>query len=173
MTHTSVEGLIEGVSSNASSKEHLPRVLAILSIASMIWPLPVLRAQSQTGQPVIITFGQPNIWSLEQAHYLLARMRSQALKLQSKEFGPAISIQTRLTALAGRFEDSLGNRSRLQSGYGFQNDQARRKLTFKPGSPTHTSRATRRASGRTAHRQRSTRHPARRTRADERIENDD
>src|SRR5882724_6656792 len=36
------------------------------------------------GKPVIITFGQPNIWSLEQAHYLLARMHERSLDLASR-----------------------------------------------------------------------------------------
>ena len=42
------------------------QLLTILFIASMIGPFPVLRAQSPPGpgQPIIIKFGQPNIWSL-------------------------------------------------------------------------------------------------------------
>src|ERR1051326_930224 len=110
------------------------RVLAILFIASMIGPFPILRAQSgqsQTGQPVLITFGQPNIWSLEQAHYLLARMRSQALKLQSKEFGesdldPNEINSTRLDTL----KELLGIGVGFNQGIGFQNEQAKRELNF-------------------------------------------
>ncbi len=111
------------------------RVLAILFIASMIGPLPVLRAQQngqqQTGQPIIITFGQPNIWSLEQAHYLLARMRAQAEKLQSKAFGdgdldPNEVNSTRLDAL----KELLGIGVGFNQGTGFQNDQAKKELTF-------------------------------------------
>lgn len=41
-------------------------------------------AQSQ-GEPIEITFGQPNIWSLEQAHYLLAQMRERSLRIKPDE----------------------------------------------------------------------------------------
>ena len=43
-------------------------------------------AQIQT-RPIVITFGQPNIWSLEQAHYLLSRMHRQNLDLQTAPLG--------------------------------------------------------------------------------------
>lgn len=44
-----------------------------------------IQAQNQTtkGKPVNITFGQPNIWSLEQAHYLLAQMRERSLSIKA------------------------------------------------------------------------------------------
>src|SRR2546423_15388884 len=41
-------------------------------------------AKKKERKPVVISFGQPNIWSLEQAHYLLARMHRQNLDLQTK-----------------------------------------------------------------------------------------
>src|SRR2546426_1178231 len=43
-----------------------------------------VRANKKKRRPVVISFGQPNIWSLEQAHYLLARMQSENLDLLSK-----------------------------------------------------------------------------------------
>ena len=45
-----------------------------------VLPLPV---QAQ-GQPIVFSFGRPSIWSLEQAHYLLARMHAENLGLVSK-----------------------------------------------------------------------------------------
>lgn len=38
-------------------------------------------------KPIVISFGQPNIWSLEQAHYLLSRMHRQNLDLKTNELG--------------------------------------------------------------------------------------
>ena len=43
-------------------------------------------AYSQS-RPIVITFGQPNIWSLEQAHYLLNRMHRENLDLQTAPLG--------------------------------------------------------------------------------------
>ena len=45
---------------------------------------PAARAQERKRKPVVVSFGQPNIWSLEQAHYLLARMHMTNLDLQAK-----------------------------------------------------------------------------------------
>ena len=44
-------------------------------------------SQQPRPRPITITFGQPNIWSLEQAHYLLARMHRQNLDLQTAALG--------------------------------------------------------------------------------------
>jgi hypothetical protein len=51
-------------------------VSAVLLLGGFSFP-----AQGRQGRPVIISFGQPNIWSLEQAHYLLAPLRSRSLGL--------------------------------------------------------------------------------------------
>lgn len=47
----------------------------------------VIPTFSQQPRPVVISFGQPNIWSLEQAHYLLARMHRENLDLQTATLG--------------------------------------------------------------------------------------
>ena len=68
---------------------------------------PALHAWAQTTgvrRPIIISFGQPNIWSLEQAHYLLARMRDQSLDLKTRmpdtsDLDPNESNGTRLRSL--------------------------------------------------------------------------
>ena len=44
-----------------------------------------LTPQPARSEPVFINFGQPNIWSLEQAHYLLARMRARSLGLKTAD----------------------------------------------------------------------------------------
>jgi len=59
--------------------------LSILLTVSLNCGLLVPTASAQN--PVIVSVGQPNIWSLEQAHYLLARMRRQSLDLESKTPG--------------------------------------------------------------------------------------
>ncbi len=44
---------------------------------------PVAISQDKKRKPIVVSFGQPNIWSLEQAHYLLARMHMTNLELQA------------------------------------------------------------------------------------------
>lgn len=56
---------------------------ALLSLILLMSGQP-LAVQAQHRKPLTISFGQPNIWSLEQAHYLLARMRFQSLDLQAR-----------------------------------------------------------------------------------------
>ncbi len=51
----------------------------MLATGGLICPVPV-----EAQQPVNISFGQPNIWSLEQAHYLLAKMQAANLELKNK-----------------------------------------------------------------------------------------
>lgn len=53
----------------------------LLVVSGLVAPV---RAQEKPNKPVVISFGQPNIWSLEQAHYLLARMRDQSLDLATR-----------------------------------------------------------------------------------------
>src|SRR5437867_1817876 len=43
-----------------------------------------LFAQAQKGRPVIINADQPNVWTLEQAHYLLEQMHRRNLDLKAK-----------------------------------------------------------------------------------------
>lgn len=83
------------------------------------------------GKPVIISFGQPNIWSLEQAHYLLARLRAQGMGLQSKAFGaedldPNAVNGTRLQLLKTLLGVGVG----FNQAAGFQNEQATKEAAF-------------------------------------------
>ena len=43
-----------------------------------------LSVQAQKGRPVIINADQPNVWTLEQAHYLLEQMHRRNLDLKAK-----------------------------------------------------------------------------------------
>ncbi|MDX6500809.1 MAG: hypothetical protein QOG23_4069 [Blastocatellia bacterium] len=87
--------------------------------------------EAQNGKPIIISFGQPNIWSLEQAHYLLARLRSQSLTLQGRELvqselDPNEVNGTRLDILKTMLGVGVG----FSQAAGFQNQQATKEATF-------------------------------------------
>src|SRR6266446_6843173 len=43
-----------------------------------------LSVQAQKGRPIIINADQPNVWTLEQAHYLLEQMHRRNLDLKAK-----------------------------------------------------------------------------------------
>ena len=64
-------------------------VSLVVSIALLITGVvkPSYSQDKNKPRPITITFGQPNIWSLEQAHYLLARMHRQNLDLQTAALG--------------------------------------------------------------------------------------
>jgi len=68
-------------------RSKIQHFLSIVTAISIVLTGTVLPALSQQRKPVIISFGQPNIWSLEQAHYLLARMHRQNLDLQTAALG--------------------------------------------------------------------------------------
>ncbi|HEY0658621.1 MAG TPA: hypothetical protein VGD05_09105, partial [Pyrinomonadaceae bacterium] len=66
-------------------------------------------------QPIQITFGQPNIWSLEQAHYLLSQMRERSLGINAKALnnldpntaeGTRINLLRQLFELSGEYRQS-------------------------------------------------------------------
>ena len=117
--------------------------LACLMIASLLFPalFPYSAlAQDRKRKPVIVSFGQPNIWSLEQAHYLLARMHMTNLELQAKaltdgDLDPNATHASRITILKQLLE--IG--AQFDQGIGFQNqrivetarfnDNRRRNLT--------------------------------------------
>lgn len=62
-------------------KLHRSQIISSLLIFSLLLTGFVRPAFSRS-RPIVITFGQPNIWSLEQAHYLLNRLHRQNLDLQ-------------------------------------------------------------------------------------------
>lgn len=64
-------------------------------------------ARDHKGKPVVISFGQPNIWSLDQAHYLLSQLRERSLSLTAKdltELDPNETHGTRIDFMRQLFE---------------------------------------------------------------------
>lgn len=98
----------------------------ILLLSGLAFP-----ATAQEKKPVVITFGQPNIWSLEQAHYLLARMRFQSLDLESKklteaDLDPNLANGSRVETL----KSLLGIGVSFDQGVGLQNERFQRNIQF-------------------------------------------
>lgn len=93
-------------------------VLFSVFVTSLVQPPALARDR----KPVVISFGQPNIWSLEQAHYLLARMHMTNLSLQaatltSDKLDPNIRHGTRIQILQQLLE--IG--AKFDQGKAFQN----------------------------------------------------
>jgi predicted nucleic acid-binding Zn-ribbon protein len=103
----------------------------------------VIPVFSQQEKPVVISFGQPNIWSLEQAHYLLARMNRQNLDLQTAALGDLdpnaanasrIDILKTLIEAGVKFDDAARvNNQLLRSDKTF-NSQRRQDLLSRRSS---------------------------------------
>jgi archaellum component FlaC len=93
---------------------------------------------AQRPRPIVITFGQPNIWSLEQAHYLLARMHRQNLDLQTAPLGSLdpnaanasrIDILKTLLQAGVSFDQAVGlNNELLKQDKIFNSDRRRQLL---------------------------------------------
>jgi hypothetical protein len=92
---------------------------------------PAASAQRRKRKPVVVSFGQPNIWSLEQAHYLLARMHMTNLDLKARELGdndldPNAVNGTRINVLKQLIEAGVT----FNQGVGFENDLITRNAQF-------------------------------------------
>ncbi len=98
-------------------------------------------AQDRKRKPIVVSFGQPNIWSLEQAHYLLARMHMTNLELQAKALtdsdldpnathGTRIQILKQLLEISGAYDQTIGfQNQRLVESARFNDDRRRRLIT--------------------------------------------
>lgn len=85
-----------------------------LLCGSLLLPLRALgQTPNHKGKPVVITFGQPNIWSLDQAHYLLSQLRERSLNFTAKDLtdldpneanGTRIDFMRQLFELVGEFK---------------------------------------------------------------------
>ncbi|HEU4836086.1 MAG TPA: hypothetical protein VFS90_16780 [Pyrinomonadaceae bacterium] len=96
-------------------------------------------ANDRKRKPVVVSFGQPNIWSLEQAHYLLARMHMTNIELQAKTLtandldanathGTRIQLLRQLLGIDAQFDQGIGfQNQRLVDNARF-NDSRRRDL---------------------------------------------
>ena len=83
------------------------------------------------GAAVVVMVGQPNIWSLEQAHYLLAQIRERNLGLRNKsldesDLDPNAINATRLDAYRSLFEAGVS----FDQGLGLKNSLNRQNLEF-------------------------------------------
>lgn len=111
-------------------RARLSLLLAVtLVVGGQTSPLLAQNRVTAKGQkePVVINFGQPNIWSLEQAHYLLARLRDRSLDLKTRtpddeDLDPNAANGKRLRSLktffgAGvNFDQTAGLQNRLFQG---------------------------------------------------------
>jgi hypothetical protein len=119
----------------ASVKSSFISFLLITAILISSLPTPVFAQE----KPVVISIGQPNIWSLEQAHYLLARMHRQNLDLQTKSLGDldpnevnsqSISIVRQLISAGFKFDEAVRvNNELLKSDKTFNSGRRQELLT--------------------------------------------
>jgi hypothetical protein len=115
-------------------------VLLMFSMfSSGLLPLSTTAAQERRRKPIVVSFGQPNIWSLEQAHYLLARMHMLNLDLQAKTLtsteldpnathGTRIQILKQLLQIGAEFDQGAGFQNRRMVENAKFNDSRRREL---------------------------------------------
>ena len=80
---------------------------------------------------VVVMVGQPNVWSLDQAHYLLAQIRERNLGLRNKsldesDLDPNGINATRLDAYRSLFEAGVS----FDQGLGVKNSMNRENLEF-------------------------------------------
>src|ERR1044072_3023367 len=60
------------------------RITFFLFFLLVVGPLPMRSVQAQERRVIIVSAEQPNVWTLEQAHYLLAQMHRRNLDLKAK-----------------------------------------------------------------------------------------
>ncbi len=117
-------------------------VLLMFSLfSSGLLPLSTAAAQDRRRKPVVVSFGQPNIWSLEQAHYLLARMHMTNLEIQARTLsdddldpnritGTRIQILRQLLEVGAQFDQGIGfQNSRIVEKERFNDDRRRNLVT--------------------------------------------
>jgi hypothetical protein len=143
---------VEGkkMKANSSSIKVFIASILIASILLIGFPRPVF---AQRSRPIVITFGQPNIWSLEQAHYLLARMHRQNLDLQTAALGSLdpnatnasrIEILKTLLQAGASFDQAVGvNNSLLRRDKTFNADRRRELLTNRSTLQTESTQLAR------------------------------
>lgn len=106
----------------------------LLSVALLVCGMSPYAFAQRKRKPVVVTFGQPNIWSLEQAHYLLARIQMQNLDLKARELAEneldpnavnatRINILKQLLEVGVEFDDAMR----------FQNELITRNSRFNSG----------------------------------------
>src|SRR5215217_3297310 len=127
------------MSKKSSRRNYCVSLLLIISVfLTGLLPLTSL-AQDRKRKPIIVSFGQPNIWSLEQAQYLLARMHMTNLALQAKALsdedlnpnathGTRIEIIKQLLEVGASFDQGIGFQNQRIVETARFNDERRRNL---------------------------------------------
>lgn len=112
------------------------RAVALLMTLALTWTPAAPLAAGSGGKPVTVTLGEPSVWSLEQAHYLLERMHAVNHSLNSKVpdtdtldpnavNGSRIEVLRTLFAAGLEFNQPLEAESRAKLG-NFQSSLSRR-----------------------------------------------
>jgi len=102
------------------------RCLAVLLSINLCFHVLVVPVEAQR-QEITMTIGKPNIWSLAQAHYLLANMRqvNRGLKVQSPgDLNPNSINGARLDVL----RTLLGIEAQVSTPQAFQNSVAQQQF---------------------------------------------
>jgi hypothetical protein len=107
----------------AFSQAH--RAIAIGLCTALLIPFYPLRVAANDGPKVIIEIGQPSVWSLGQAHYLLAKMHRRDRKLNTRfpdenDLDSNRISATRIDAL----RQSIGVEGQFDQAMGVKNDLA-------------------------------------------------
>jgi len=101
------------------------RLIAVLLCVTIILSISILPTQAHDGPRIVIKIGQPGVWSLGQAHYLLEKMHRRNRNLTSKfptddDLDPNRISATRIDALRsslaieGQFDQAMGAKNSLE-----------------------------------------------------------
>ncbi len=111
------------------SRSFIQQSLATILCACLLLSIFSLPVQADDGPRIVIEIGQPGVWSLGQAHYLLEKMHRRNRKLSSRfpseeDLDPNRITATRIDAL----RSSLGIEGQFDQAMGVQNSLALRRL---------------------------------------------
>lgn len=120
------------------------RLLAVLIVTAFLLASYPYRAAALDSPKIIIEIGQPSVWSLGQAHYLLAKMHRRDRKLSTKFPGEDDLDSNRISAtriealrsslgVEGQFDQAMGVKNNLASQR-YREGEARR-ATARTGLP--------------------------------------
>lgn len=111
-------------------------VLALIVNSCLGFIVTPLNVAAQT-KPIIITADQPNLWTLEQAHYLLAQMHRRNLDLKAKGLsaldpndinGVRFDVLKQLLEIGATFDQAAGFNNNLLAKDKTFNSERRREL---------------------------------------------
>ncbi|HEX8495432.1 MAG TPA: hypothetical protein VF658_21655 [Pyrinomonadaceae bacterium] len=105
------------------------RAVAVCLCAALLLPFCPTRVVADDGPRVIIEIGQPSVWSLGQAHYLLAKMHRRNRKLSTRfpdenDLDSNRVSATRIDAL----RQSIGVEGQFDQAMGTKNDLALKRF---------------------------------------------